>query len=935
MKLVKMSIMLLVAITIVAGSALAAPVRIGAITSGIEMPARVALDSQGNLYVTDPAKGRVKKYDSNGQYLTSFEAPYPLGVAVDANGNVYVGTRNDSSRSISNTVKIYSANLQPTGCLGTAGNCERFGTPNDIAIDNAGRIYVVDSEYTVSAVKVFEPNGALAVTITGSSANKLRKPMGIAINDATGEVFITDSPVVASQGYSVDGARISVFSKNGGFIRSFGQYGDDIGMMKSIVSIAIDNAGSLYVTDSGQSVVHHLNAADGTFLGGDLFANYSYQPSGVAISKGSIVNVAIQKTDGPTGRIDLYGLDGYVTLSAAPAVLSFDAKQFGGNPPAQTVVIANTGSGTLTWSASADQAWIKLGQQNAVGPNSSVGFDISADVAALTAGAYTGKVTLTTAAGQKAVIAVTLNVSSASLWNISSQSLSFSVKKGNNSASGSVTIGVDNATGPWTAVSDVPWLTITPASGGPAPAAATVTAAVNGLAAGPYTGHIALSAPGAVIDARITVSLAVYTGGGRIRVTTNRSNAAFTVSGPTTTTGTGTAWSATDVLPGTYTVAFDAAAGYKRPVSLTKTLTDGGDVAFNGAYISWKDLAAKKNIIVAQEALTGTETLVKAFKGNGTPTALDLRVPNAGAGASIAVGDIDGDGMAEMVVGTGDGSALVKVYKADRSKMLELGPVGTANKALHVAVADLNGDGRAEVLVENSGAVTVHTYDVASGTMIPTGIEIATGCSSGAALATADTEGDGLPVVITASRPGMPNSGPIKVWKIDTTSSVGSWAASLQKDISAGGDLGASVAGADVDGDGKDEIIIGSGGERSTITIMRPDGFPVQFRAFDNHGVNVAAADLDGDGNAEIVTAPVMGSAVQRTKTAEKPALSKMEKRHQDQGQQAAQHQDDDDDDHENGTIRVYSATGTLKLVIRPFDGAAGGINLAIGDLGF
>jgi len=105
----------------------------------------------------------------------------------------------------------------------------------------------------------------------------------------------------------------------------------------------------------------------------------------------------------------------------------------------------------------------------------------------------------------------------------------------------------------------------------------------------------------------------------------------------------------------------------------------------------------------------------------------------------------------------------------------------------------------------------------------------------------------------------------------------------------------------------------------------------VTFRVFDNHGLSVAAADLDGDGNAEIVAAPATGRTAQSTAESEKPALRKMEKRHQ--GQQTGQQQDDDD--HEKGTVRVYSAAGTLKLVIRPFDGAAGGINLAIGDLGF
>jgi hypothetical protein len=376
-------------------------------------------------------------------------------------------------------------------------------------------------------------------------------------------------------------------------------------------------------------------------------------------------------------------------------------------------------------------------------------------------------------------------------------------------------------------------------------------------------------------------------------------------------------------------VTYNAVAGYRQPFSQTKTLADGGEIAFTGAYVSWKDLAAKKNIVVAQESLSGNETLVKAFKGNGTPTAFELHVPNAGAAASVAVGDIDGDGSAEVIVGSGDGSGMVRVFKADRSKMIEFSPPGSANKALHVAAADLNGDGRAEVLVENSGTITVYALDAASGSMVPTGIEIATGYGFGATLAVADTEGDGLPEIISASLPGAQSAGPVKVWKIDTMNTP--WTASLLKDITAGGSNGASVAGADVDGAGKDEIIIGSGDERSTITIVKTDGFPVTFRVFDNHGLSVAAADLDGDGNAEIVTAPATERTAGRATETEKPALRKMEKRHQ--GQQAGREQDDDD--HEKGTVRVYSAAGTLKLVIRPFDGAAGGMHLAIGDLGF
>jgi len=73
---------------------------------------------------------------------------------------------------------------------------------------------------------------------------------------------------------------------------------------------------------------------------------------------------------------------------------------------------------------------------------------------------------------------------------------------------------------------------------------------------------------------------------------------------------------------------------------------------------------------------------------------------------------------------------------------------------------------------------------------------------------------------------------------------------------------GASVATADTDGDGIDEIIVGAGiGGGPQVQVLSQDGdVLVSWFAYDknmNGGVNVAAGDLDGDGRAEIVTAPM------------------------------------------------------------------------------
>ena len=64
----------------------------------------LALDAQGNLYVTDPGNNRVQKFDSQGKYLSQFgslgtgngQFNGPTGIAIDANGNIYVTDPNNA-----------------------------------------------------------------------------------------------------------------------------------------------------------------------------------------------------------------------------------------------------------------------------------------------------------------------------------------------------------------------------------------------------------------------------------------------------------------------------------------------------------------------------------------------------------------------------------------------------------------------------------------------------------------------------------------------------------------------------------------------------------------------------------------------------------------------------------------------------------------------
>jgi TM2 domain-containing membrane protein YozV len=111
-----------------------------------------------------------------------------------------------------------------------------------------------------------------------------------------------------------------------------------------------------------------------------------------------------------------------------------------------------------------------------------------------------------------------------------------------------------------------------------------------------------------------------------------------------------------------------------------------------------------------------------------------------------------------------------------------------------------------------------------------------------------------------------------------------------------------SLAAADVNGDGIDEIIAAKNGT-GLVVVLFADGTRTNIRAYWTYNTSVAAADLDGDGIAEILA----GRA-----TAINGGTS----------------------DLQMGSVRIFSADGVLKYSIEPFGQIHDGVTIAVGDLG-
>jgi len=178
----------------------------------------VAVDAAGNVYVADAYNQRIRKISPAGVVTTlagsglcgltdgtgaaaSFCSPE--GLAVDAAGNVYVAD-NSSIRKITPAGVVTT--LAGSGLSGYAngtGAAAQFNGPRGVAVDAAGNVYVADS--LNHAIRLISPSGVVttfagpaAPTVSSgyldgpSAAAKFGEPFSVAV-DSTGNVYVAEN----------------------------------------------------------------------------------------------------------------------------------------------------------------------------------------------------------------------------------------------------------------------------------------------------------------------------------------------------------------------------------------------------------------------------------------------------------------------------------------------------------------------------------------------------------------------------------------------------------------------------------------------------------------------------------------------------------------------------------------------------------------------
>jgi tripartite motif-containing protein 71 len=263
----------------------------------VKLPFSVAVDKFENMFVTDVGDNRVRKFSSNGTFITKWgsygdadgQFNAPSGIAVDPFGNIYVADTGN------NRIQKFSSNGTFITKWGSYGDADgQFNAPSGIAVDPSENVYVLDT-YD-NRIQKFSKDGTF-ITKWGSYGDadwQFNAPFGISA-DASGTVYVADT----------GNNRIKIFTNNGTFIAKFGTFGVDNGHIKFPSGISIDTFGNLYVADTGNSRIQKFTG-NGTFI--TKWATYGRNegqlkyPFGVAA--GSSWNVTV--TDTHNNRIQLF-----------------------------------------------------------------------------------------------------------------------------------------------------------------------------------------------------------------------------------------------------------------------------------------------------------------------------------------------------------------------------------------------------------------------------------------------------------------------------------------------------------------------------------------------------------------------------------------------------------------------------------------------------
>jgi uncharacterized protein (TIGR03437 family) len=337
----------------------------------------IAVDRQGNLYITEFSGNKVRRigatdgrittvagtgqgaYSGDGSDARRASLFRPGGVAVDANGNILImDTQNGRIRRVAADGTIFT--IAGSGVPGFAGDGApalrasfrgAFGlaaTPGgDILIGDRDnyRIRRIDAQGNISTLA---GNGALQTSQDGRPATTapLVEPFGVAV-DGAGNLFIADSRSHVVRRVDSSGNVSTVAGNGAGEFTGDGGPATRAGLFLP-QAVAVDRSGNLYITDAGNESIRKVapngvittvagNLLNGTdIVTGQATAAKLFQPAGIVVDNSGNLLIAefaknrIRRVT-PAGQIETFAGSGAGTSSGdgGPALSAGIVQPFG------------------------------------------------------------------------------------------------------------------------------------------------------------------------------------------------------------------------------------------------------------------------------------------------------------------------------------------------------------------------------------------------------------------------------------------------------------------------------------------------------------------------------------------------------------------------------------------------------------------------------
>jgi len=238
-------------------------------------------------------------------------------------------------------------------------------------------------------------------------------------------------------------------------------------------------------------------------------------------------------------------------------------------------------------------------------------------------------------------------------------------------------------------------------------------------------------------------------------------------------------------------------------------------------------------------------------------------------GLTVATGDLNGDAIPDIVIGTATAASQVIAYDGiSGTPLLSFFSYPGFSGGVNVAIGDVDGDGIGDIITGTADATShVKVFNGSTGALMLSFLAYP-GFSGGVNVATGDVDGDGAREIITATASVTSH---VEVFSVRLGFMLSSFVAFP------GFPGGISVAAGDVDGDHRADIIVGVGVggpphvmaydlQRGPLAVasffVNEPFYPPQVKGFPQQsGINVGVADINNDDLLDILVAKRSGAS--------------------------------------------------------------------------